>query len=576
MFVDARHVRLHPGRAVRVHAAALRLVPDPDLLDLRARAGGRSALAQILVAVATALLVYEIGRRFLSPRAGLVAAAIATLNPYLVWHDVHVNREIVDQLAARRRSCCSRSLVVERPLAAARGAARRRLRARDPRQHAPRLRCRSSAPATSPGACRARARPLLVAALVLAGAAVAVAPWVVRNKVQRRLLRDHDRRARAVEGEQPAHLRPARARASGSTTSAGTRRARRRPGSSRPRRRTASGSAQRTKRCTRTSASRCASTSTSRSSTGAQHPGDKAKLAALSAKLLWQPNVFETSDRQRRRHAARRRPPGGRARVHVGALRARRCRPLPRAARVRRARAAAARATRRRRRWSSSARRATGSRGTSCSRSSPPATIEHVIAAVAHTMRVMHVHRIRGIGGSERHLLTLLPALAERGIEPVLVGLDDPDWDAADFYGALRVPSVRVRSPRDLDPLLLARLVRELRADVVHTHLVHADVYGGVAAKLRGSRLVSTKHNDDPFRARPVPLRRARPRAPRGRAWSRSPTRCAASRSSEVGIPAAKVETIHYGLDEPAGAVGRQRARRGSRRCADRCSRCRA
>jgi glycosyltransferase involved in cell wall biosynthesis len=40
-------------------------------------------------------------------------------------------------------------------------------------------------------------------------------------------------------------------------------------------------------------------------------------------------------------------------------------------------------------------------------------------------MRALHVHRIRGIGGSERHLLTLLPALAERGIEPVLVGLDD-------------------------------------------------------------------------------------------------------------------------------------------------------
>src|SRR4029079_13945590 len=83
---------------------------------------------------------------------------------------------------------------------------------------------------------------------------------------------------------------------------------------------------------------------------------------------------------------------------------------------------------------------------------------------------------------------------------PVLVGLDDPAWDASDFYGPLSVPAVRIPSAHDLDPLLLARLVRELRADVVHTHLVHADVYGGVAAKLRGSRLVSTKHNDDPFR----------------------------------------------------------------------------
>jgi 4-amino-4-deoxy-L-arabinose transferase-like glycosyltransferase len=57
-------------------------------------------LAQIAVAALAALVVYETGRRFLSPRAGLIAALVTTLNPYLVWHDVHVNREILDQLLA--------------------------------------------------------------------------------------------------------------------------------------------------------------------------------------------------------------------------------------------------------------------------------------------------------------------------------------------------------------------------------------------------------------------------------------------------------------------------------------------
>jgi 4-amino-4-deoxy-L-arabinose transferase-like glycosyltransferase len=57
-------------------------------------------LIQIAAAAATALIVYETGRRFLSQRAGVIAAVVATLNPYLVWHDVHVNREIVDQLLA--------------------------------------------------------------------------------------------------------------------------------------------------------------------------------------------------------------------------------------------------------------------------------------------------------------------------------------------------------------------------------------------------------------------------------------------------------------------------------------------
>src|SRR5690349_16795588 len=69
---------------------------------------------QIVVAIATAWLVYEIGARIASRRAGLFAAAISTLNPYLIRHDVHVNREIVDQLVAAALVLLT-LLVVERP-----------------------------------------------------------------------------------------------------------------------------------------------------------------------------------------------------------------------------------------------------------------------------------------------------------------------------------------------------------------------------------------------------------------------------------------------------------------------------
>ena len=161
-------------------------------------------------------------------------------------------------------------------------------------------------------------------------------------------------------------------------------------------------------------------------------------------------------------------------------------------------------------------------------------------------MRIAHVHKMRGIGGSERHLLTLLPALAERGLDVVFVGLDDPESNPSDFYDALRVPALRLPS----DPLVLLRLLRSLRADAVHTHLVHADVLGGVAAKLRGARLVSTKHNDDPFRVGAFRY------VERGlaRAADRIVTITESLRRftvEQVGVPAAKVETIHYGLDGP-------------------------
>jgi glycosyltransferase involved in cell wall biosynthesis len=173
-------------------------------------------------------------------------------------------------------------------------------------------------------------------------------------------------------------------------------------------------------------------------------------------------------------------------------------------------------------------------------------------------MKVVHVHRIRGIGGSERHLLTLLPALAERGVDVTLVGLDDPAGAPEPFYEALRVPAVRLENPRDLDPALLVRLTRELRAlrpEIVHTHLVHADVYGGVAARLAGAKLVSTKHNDDPFRA--GPFRYAERALAAASAAVVTITESLGRYNVErVGLPARKVTTIHYGLDalpEPWG-----------------------
>ncbi|HET7145980.1 MAG TPA: glycosyltransferase family 39 protein [Gaiellaceae bacterium] len=57
-------------------------------------------LAQIAVATATTLLVWQIGRRWLTPAIGLVAGFVVALHPYLVWHDVHMNREILDHFLA--------------------------------------------------------------------------------------------------------------------------------------------------------------------------------------------------------------------------------------------------------------------------------------------------------------------------------------------------------------------------------------------------------------------------------------------------------------------------------------------
>ena len=161
-------------------------------------------------------------------------------------------------------------------------------------------------------------------------------------------------------------------------------------------------------------------------------------------------------------------------------------------------------------------------------------------------MRIVHVHRMRGIGGSERHLLTLLPALAERGADVTFVGLDDPGWDVAPFYDAVGVHVRRLRGGHGL-----RRTLTELRPDLVHTHLVHADAFGAIASLRAPWRLVSTKHNDDRFRTGPFRYveRVLTRRATRVIAITHALKRFSVDR---VGLPASKVDVVHYGLDDVA------------------------
>jgi hypothetical protein len=110
----------------------------------------------------------------------VLAAAISTLNPYLIWHDVHVNREIVDQLVGAGFVLCTVVAVQRRSPAWAAGAG-------------------AFAGVAILGNSRLVFVPLVLAAfivwrlgvrawvaavLLVVCAAVAVAPWVIRNKVE--------------------------------------------------------------------------------------------------------------------------------------------------------------------------------------------------------------------------------------------------------------------------------------------------------------------------------------------------------------------------------------------------------
>ena len=80
--------------------------------------------------------------------------------------------------------------------------------------------------------------------------------------------------------------------------------------------------------------------------------------------------------------------------------------------------------------------------------------------------KVLHIHKITGIGGSERHLLTLLPALRAHGMDARFLGLDVQGTDTRRFYAALDevgVPHRSVRCTFDANPRMAAAVIRAVR-----------------------------------------------------------------------------------------------------------------
>ena len=169
-------------------------------------------------------------------------------------------------------------------------------------------------------------------------------------------------------------------------------------------------------------------------------------------------------------------------------------------------------------------------------------------------MKVLHVHKVTGISGSEGHLLALLPALRAAGIDARFLGLDVPGSDAPRLNARLDelgVPHSSVRCGLDASPRLARDVIRAVRAerpDLVHTHLVHGDVYGALAARITRTPYVSTRHNDDRYLL--GPFRHV------DRAFARGASRLIAISDAvsdfliAAGHDRRKLVTIRYGLDE--------------------------
>ena len=162
-------------------------------------------------------------------------------------------------------------------------------------------------------------------------------------------------------------------------------------------------------------------------------------------------------------------------------------------------------------------------------------------------MKILHLITTLDVGGAEMHLLAQVRGQAQRGHEVRVAYLKGHGTLASDFTAA-GASSVE----RASGAALLTRLVSRMReADIVHTHLLKADMLGAVLATLAGRRrgLVASKHNDEQVLRRPLVslVHGAVGRLPR----ATIPLSDHVARFvAEYGrVPLARQRRIYYGLD---------------------------
>lgn len=170
-------------------------------------------------------------------------------------------------------------------------------------------------------------------------------------------------------------------------------------------------------------------------------------------------------------------------------------------------------------------------------------------------MRIAHIIKVTRISGAEGHLLLLLEGLRSEGIDARLIMLVEPDQPMDDMMLAAQnrgIPIQRLPIRRDNDLTLLFRIrraLRQMKPHIVHTHLIHADLFGWLAAKSVGIQtVISSRHNNDRFRHHPL-WRRISPLL--WRLTSGGIAISAAVRDFAIhieGAPADKISLVYYGL----------------------------
>ena len=178
-------------------------------------------------------------------------------------------------------------------------------------------------------------------------------------------------------------------------------------------------------------------------------------------------------------------------------------------------------------------------------------------------LTILVVTRDLDVGGTEHHLLRVLPALAREGLRPLVYTLTDRVSLAPRFQAAGvevipakgSAPGTRPQRGQDPFHLLLAattlwRLIRARRPDIVHLFLPAAYLVGGTTALLAGHRaVVMSRRNLNRYQQKHPTLAWLERRLHRHVAAALGNSRAVVAELAAEGVPRQRLGLIYNGVD---------------------------
>ena len=114
-------------------------------------------------------------------------------------------------------------------------------------------------------------------------------------------------------------------------------------------------------------------------------------------------------------------------------------------------------------------------------------------------MKILHIITSLELGGAEKLLLDLIPAQKKQGMEVELLVLDTKNEKFLEEYKkrGVKIYTLKANDKFSLrNPFEISKIVKENKIDIVHAHLVHAQIWTSVAKYLNKKVVyITTEHS---------------------------------------------------------------------------------